>query len=95
MGEYLGRRRAIFLGCTVLIIRAAIQTSSYGILQLIVGRIVTALGNGINTSTIPVWHSETTTAKARSRAVCVELAINLFGVVSGISTQSHVITDQT
>jgi MFS family permease len=47
-----------------------------------VGRIVTGLGNGINTSTVPVWHSETTRAHARGRALCIELAINIFGVMS-------------
>jgi MFS family permease len=83
MGEVFGRRRTIMLGCTVLCVGAALQTSSYGIPQLIVGRIVTGLGNGINTSTVPVWHSETTAAHNRGRALAIELAINIFGVVSG------------
>lgn len=80
-GEYFGRRRTIMLGCTVLCIGAAIQTASYGIPQLIVGRIVTGLGNGMNTSTVPVWHSETTKAHNRGRALGIELAINIFGVM--------------
>ena len=51
-GEYLGRRKCILLGCLVLSIGAALQASSYGIPQLIVGRIVAGLGNGLNTATI-------------------------------------------
>lgn len=51
-GERLGRRRCIWLGCVVLSIGAALQTTAYGIPQMIVGRIVAGLGNGINTSTI-------------------------------------------
>lgn len=51
-GEQLGRRRSIALGCIILSIGAAIQASSYSIAQLIVGRIVAGLGNGMNTSTI-------------------------------------------
>lgn len=51
-GEWLGRRRCIWLGCIILSIGAALQASAYGIPQMIVGRIVAGLGNGINTSTI-------------------------------------------
>jgi MFS family permease len=82
-GEYLGRRRTIMLGCIILSIGAAIQTASYGIPQLIVGRIVAGVGNGINTSTIPVWHSECSTAEQRGKALCIELALTIFGIVSG------------
>jgi MFS family permease len=82
MGETLGRRRTIMLGCSILIVGATLQTTAYGIPQMIVGRIVTGLGNGINTSTVPVWHSETTQAHNRGRALAIELAINIFGVVS-------------
>lgn len=51
-GERLGRRRSIMLGSVVLSIGAILQTSAFGIPQLIVGRIVAGLGNGMNTSTI-------------------------------------------
>jgi len=50
--EKLGRRLSIISGCLILTVGAAIQCSSYGIPQLIVGRIVAGLGNGINTATI-------------------------------------------
>jgi MFS family permease len=51
-GEAIGRRRCIMLGCFVLSIGAALQAASFGIPQMIVGRIVAGLGNGMNTSTI-------------------------------------------
>ncbi|ORX35622.1 sugar transporter [Kockovaella imperatae] len=81
-GERFGRRRTIMLGCAVLCIGAALQVASFGIPQLIVGRIVTGLGNGMNTSTVPVWHSETTQPHNRGRALAIELAINIFGVMT-------------
>ncbi|KAK7403002.1 hypothetical protein QQX98_011243 [Neonectria punicea] len=80
-GEALGRRKCIMLGCVVLSIGAALQASAYGIPQMIVGRIVAGLGNGMNTSTIPVWHSELMNAKDRGRGLAIELAINIFGVM--------------
>ncbi|CAK7235884.1 hypothetical protein SCUCBS95973_009419 [Sporothrix curviconia] len=80
-GEHLGRRKCMLLGCLVLSVGAALQASSYGIPQLIVGRIVAGLGNGLNTATIPVWHSELMLAHDRGRGLAVELAINIFGVM--------------
>lgn len=52
LGEKLGRRKCILAGCIILSIGAAIQCSAYGIPQLIVGRIIAGVGNGLNTSTI-------------------------------------------
>ena len=53
-GEKLGRRWMIMLGSVILAIGAVLQAAAYGIPQLIVGRIVAGLGNGMNTATIPV-----------------------------------------
>lgn len=52
VGEKIGRRRCIMIGCVTLSIGALLQATSYGIPQLIVGRIVAGLGNGMNTSAI-------------------------------------------
>jgi MFS family permease len=51
-GERVGRRWSIIIGCAILSVGAAIQTSAYGVPQLIAGRIIAGLGNGINTATI-------------------------------------------
>ena len=69
------------IGCVVLSIGAALQASANTIPQLIVGRIVAGLGNGMNTSTIPVWHAELMKAHKRGKGLAVELAINIFGVM--------------
>ncbi|KAK4610448.1 Major facilitator superfamily transporter mfsA [Fulvia fulva] len=47
-GERLGRRKCIWFGCVILSVGAALQAAAYGIPQMIVGRIVAGLGNGIN-----------------------------------------------
>ncbi|KAG6366713.1 hypothetical protein INS49_000892 [Diaporthe citri] len=81
-GEKLGRRMTILIGCLILCVGGALQASAYSIPHMIVGRIVAGLGNGMNTSTIPVWHSELMQADKRGKGLSIELAINIFGVMT-------------
>ncbi|KAF4548185.1 Sugar (and other) transporter-like protein 39 [Elsinoe fawcettii] len=50
----LGRRRMLILGGSIMIVGAILLGASYTVAQLIVGRIVTGIGNGMNSSTAPV-----------------------------------------
>ncbi|KAK6844370.1 sugar transporter [Apiospora arundinis] len=81
-GEKIGRKRTIMLGCLILSVGGALQASAYSIAHMIVGRIIAGLGNGLNTSTIPVWHSELMMAHKRGKGLSIELAINIFGVMT-------------
>lgn len=49
-GNRLGRKRAITLGCVVMIIGGVVQASTYGAGQFIAGRIISGIGNGIYTN---------------------------------------------
>lgn len=51
VGDRLGRRQTIALGGCIMIIGAILQTTSYSYAQLVVARIVTGIGNGLNVST--------------------------------------------
>ncbi|KAG4221870.1 hypothetical protein PC116_g29654 [Phytophthora cactorum] len=59
VGDLLGRRKAMILGGLIMIIGATIQVTSFPnhqpLAQFIIGRVVTGVGNGINTSTIPTY----------------------------------------
>lgn len=46
-GNRLGRKNAIILGCAVMVIGGTIQASTYGPGQLIAGRIISGIGNGM------------------------------------------------
>lgn len=81
LGQFLGRRRTIFLGSFIMVIGAILQCSSYGLPQLIVGRIITGIGNGLNTSTVPTWQSETSKAHRRGQMVMVEGALITGGIM--------------
>ncbi|MCJ1302408.1 hypothetical protein MMC08_005211 [Hypocenomyce scalaris] len=81
VGDALGRRRVIFIGTVVQIIGCVIQVTSYSVPQIIVGRVVTGLGVGALTSTIPTYQSETSRAKHRGKVVAVDCTVSLVGVV--------------
>ena len=79
IGEMLGRKKAILLGTTVMSIGAILQITAYGVPQMIVGRIVAGLGNGMNTATAPVWQAETSKAAWRGKLIVIELILNIAG----------------
>lgn len=57
IGNYLGRRKTIFTGSAIMVIGATLQSCAYSLPHLIVGRIVTGIGNGLNTSTVRTYLS--------------------------------------
>ncbi|KAI1174925.1 hexose carrier protein [Nemania sp. FL0916] len=79
IGEKLGRRRTIIIGTVIMTIGAILQTSSFSVPHMIVARVVTGIGNGINTSTAPVWQTETSKVHNRGKLVLFEMAMNIFG----------------
>ncbi|KAL2152738.1 hypothetical protein VTH82DRAFT_5923 [Thermothelomyces myriococcoides] len=81
LGNPLGRKRVIMLGTSVMVIGAILQASSTTLPQFIVGRIITGLGNGGNTSTVPTWQSETSKAHKRGKMVMIEGALITCGIM--------------
>ncbi|KAJ6169815.1 hypothetical protein N7485_007161 [Penicillium canescens] len=81
-GDQLGRRLCVAMGCAVLTIGAIMQTTSFSIAQMIVGRFIAGLGNGLNTTTIPVWHSEMSKPQHRGYLAVLQLALNQLGNVT-------------
>ena len=51
------------LGCTILIVGAAVQTGAKGVAELIAGRIIAGLGNGMNTATIRQYGNTLTSSQ--------------------------------
>lgn len=81
IGNPLGRKRMIMLGTSIMIIGAALQASATTLPHLIIGRIITGLGNGGNTSTVPTWQSETSHAHKRGKLVMIEGALVSGGIM--------------
>ncbi|KAF2139289.1 uncharacterized protein K452DRAFT_320439 [Aplosporella prunicola CBS 121167] len=80
VGNMLGRRKTIFVGSAIMIVGAALQTSAFSLPHFIVGRIITGMGNGLNTSTVPTWQSECSKSHRRGVLVMIEGALITGGV---------------
>ncbi|EUC64987.1 MFS sugar transporter-like protein [Rhizoctonia solani AG-3 Rhs1AP] len=81
IGERLGRRRTIAFGGIIMIIGAILQTTSFGYAQMLVARVITGLGNGLNTSTVPAYHAECATPEKRGYLIMIEGSLITFGIM--------------
>jgi MFS family permease len=81
-GDRFGRLSFIHVGTIVLCIGAVIQSASYGVAQLIVGRIIAGIGLGFITSNVTVWQSELVPGHLRGFLVCSTLSFLIVGSVS-------------
>ncbi|SJL14559.1 related to sugar transporter [Armillaria ostoyae] len=79
VGERFGRKKMLMFGVIVMSVGAIIQTASYNVPTIIVSRIITGVGNGINTATAPVWQSETTKPSLRGKVVVLGMIMNIAG----------------
>ncbi|EED17721.1 MFS monosaccharide transporter, putative [Talaromyces stipitatus ATCC 10500] len=80
IGDRLGRRKTIFLGSSIMVIGATLQCTAFSLAHFIVGRIITGIGNGLNTSTVPTWQSECSKAHRRGQLVMVEGSLITGGI---------------
>ncbi|KAJ5701666.1 hypothetical protein N7488_009214 [Penicillium malachiteum] len=72
VGDRLGRRKTIFLAGCIAIIGVIIQATPFTLGQLIAGRVITGLGVGGFTATIPMYVSESSAAEGRGRMVLLQ-----------------------
>ncbi|KAI5865122.1 general substrate transporter [Durotheca rogersii] len=80
VGERYGRTKTILIGTAIMTVGAILQTTSYSKPHMIVARIVSGIGNGINTATAPVWQTETSKVHSRGKLVLLEMGLNIFGL---------------
>lgn len=81
IGERYGRRTMLIAGGSIMIIGTIILASSYTVAQLIAGRIITGIGNGMNSSTAPVYQSECSPAAYRGALLTLQGTVTILGVV--------------
>lgn len=64
-----------------IIVGAILQTTSYGVPQVLIARFITGIGTGIETSTVPMYQSELCDADKRGRLVSSEPLFVGVGIV--------------
>ncbi|PQE10857.1 sugar transporter protein [Rutstroemia sp. NJR-2017a BBW] len=81
-GNKFGRRQAIWVSIAFVSIGAALQCTAYSVEQLMIGRVITGLGVGIDTSTVPMYRSqaELCRSEVRGRLVTTEVLFTGLGV---------------
>ncbi|OJJ76898.1 hypothetical protein ASPBRDRAFT_112926 [Aspergillus brasiliensis CBS 101740] len=72
IGNILGRRKVIFAGSLATWVGEALCCSSFGLAQLIVGRLIIGAGVGMLSGTVPVWQSECSSAHNRGKHVVLD-----------------------
>ncbi|EPT02777.1 hypothetical protein FOMPIDRAFT_1159833 [Fomitopsis schrenkii] len=81
LGDKLGRRKTIVIGGIIMIIGAILQATAFTYAHMIVARIVTGIGNGLNTSTVPSYHAECSPAAKRGSFIMIEGSLITFGIM--------------
>ncbi|ODV68050.1 putative sugar transporter [Hyphopichia burtonii NRRL Y-1933] len=81
LGDRLGRLKTMLLGVAIMFVGGILQAASVkSVAFLIVARIVTGVGNGFNTATVPVYQSETSKAHNRGMLICFEGCLITLGI---------------
>lgn len=82
-GDKFGRKPLIVSGSIIIIIGTLISVTAmegkWALGQFVIGRVITGIGNGLNTATIPVWQSEMSRAENRGRLVNLEGSVVAVG----------------
>lgn len=80
LGDLLGRRRVIFGAACTVIVGVILQASTFSLGQLMAARVVTGLGVGAFTATVPMWVTECTKAHNRGKLVMLQGWLAIGGV---------------
>ncbi|KAK6902816.1 sugar transporter [Kwoniella mangroviensis CBS 10435] len=81
VGDRLGRRHTISLGGIIMIIGAILQTAAVDYAMMLVARVITGVGNGLLTSTVPAYQSECAKPHRRGQLVLIEGSLITFGIM--------------
>ena len=82
-GDNWGRRGTVFIGMTFMLVGGILQASAWHIAQMVVGRLISGIGLGLQVATVPAWQSECAKPKSRGRWVMIEGGLQTSGVACG------------
>ena len=77
--DRLGRKGSITVGSWIMVVGTILQTAAFEKIQMIISRIVTGIGNGMNTVNVPIWQSESFKAHNRGAMLIIQSALIALG----------------
>lgn len=80
IGDRFGRVKLIFWGCVVIIIGGVLQAAATSTDFLITARVISGVGNGILTATVPLYAAECSKASSRGKSLCIQGALITLGI---------------
>lgn len=82
----------IWLTMGFFIVDATLQTSAFRTSQLIIGQIITGLGTGTDSSTVPMYQPELCAKEKRGRLVSTEVLFIDIGIVLAVGFSTNYYT---
>ncbi|KAI0430774.1 putative sugar transporter [Xylaria sp. FL1042] len=67
--DFFGRKPVIFAGAVVSLVGEVLEASSFGLAQLVVGRVILGVGVGVLSGVVPTWLSELSSSQHRGKQV--------------------------
>ncbi|KAI9838434.1 MAG: hypothetical protein M1837_002489 [Sclerophora amabilis] len=77
--ERFGRKGSIMWGSIIMILGTILQTSATESVQMILSRVITGIGNGINTCAVPTWQAESFKSHNRGALLVIQSALIALG----------------
>ncbi|KAL8724111.1 MAG: hypothetical protein Q9181_006979 [Wetmoreana brouardii] len=77
--ERFGRKGSIKWGSWIMVVGTILQTTATEKVQMIISRIITGVGNGINTVNVPIWQAESFKSSNRGAMLVIQSALIALG----------------
>ena len=77
--DRLGRKGSVCVGSWIMVVGTILQTAAFEKIQMIISRIVSGIGNGMNTVNVPIWQAESFKSHNRGAMLIIQSALIAFG----------------
>ncbi|KAL8961763.1 MAG: hypothetical protein Q9183_005260 [Haloplaca sp. 2 TL-2023] len=74
-----GRKGSIKWGSWIMVVGTILQTSAVERVQMIISRVITGIGNGVNTVNVPIWQAESFKSNNRGAMLVIQSALIALG----------------
>ncbi|KAF3986486.1 hypothetical protein FT663_04864 [Candidozyma haemuli var. vulneris] len=80
IGDKFGRVKMIFWGCVIIVIGGILQAAATNTDFLVTARVISGVGNGLLTATVPLYAAECSKANSRGKSLCIHGSLITLGI---------------